>query len=374
MADPISSGPLGNDPINSNEPEFVAQLGRISGKLLTANLTRNGVDLSFETDLLYLNVNSRRIGINKDNPAFDLDVENIHSTSAIITGQARIDNIAITAPNIIGTIVGPIDIFLNANNPVLFHDRLTTSALVFNDNRISSVDNQDIVFDPNSVGIIEIPTDVETTGNFDVVGDITLAGDLSKQGDLILGDNPIDVIIINTDFTQSLIPGDDDAYDLGKADRRWQSLHIPDWTEVGVFSPRTVTVSEQMLIDGNVNKISGIQSNEDIILDPGSGIVYIEQTKWQDNTLTNLLDTPLRLAGTGIGYTIIAGDNALLIPAGDISQRPAEPPTGMTRWNTELGYLELWNGEEWIVSTGGGEEVTEDVMEDITNEWALILG
>ena len=36
-------------------------VGRISGPLLKANLLRNGVDLAFETDLLYLDVNNNRI-------------------------------------------------------------------------------------------------------------------------------------------------------------------------------------------------------------------------------------------------------------------------------------------------------------------------
>ena len=50
------------------------QLGRITGPLLEANLLRNGVDLAFETTLLYIDVNDDSIGINK-NPSsvYDLD-------------------------------------------------------------------------------------------------------------------------------------------------------------------------------------------------------------------------------------------------------------------------------------------------------------
>ena len=39
-------------------------VGRISGPLLSKNLLRDGVDLAFETDLLYLDVTTGRIGIN----------------------------------------------------------------------------------------------------------------------------------------------------------------------------------------------------------------------------------------------------------------------------------------------------------------------
>ena len=49
-------------------------VGRISGPLLKANLLRNGVDLAFETDLLYLDVNNSRIGIKTTTPQYELDV------------------------------------------------------------------------------------------------------------------------------------------------------------------------------------------------------------------------------------------------------------------------------------------------------------
>ena len=42
--------------------------GRISGPLLKSNLVRNGVNLAFETDLLYLDVNNNRVGIKTANP------------------------------------------------------------------------------------------------------------------------------------------------------------------------------------------------------------------------------------------------------------------------------------------------------------------
>ena len=38
-------------------------IGRISGAMLKNNLERLGTDLSFETDLLYLDVANSRIGI-----------------------------------------------------------------------------------------------------------------------------------------------------------------------------------------------------------------------------------------------------------------------------------------------------------------------
>jgi len=49
-------------------------LGRISGAMLQGNLERDGSDLAFETDLLYLDVANNRIGIKNTTPAHNLDV------------------------------------------------------------------------------------------------------------------------------------------------------------------------------------------------------------------------------------------------------------------------------------------------------------
>ena len=49
-------------------------IGRISGSVLKANLTRNGTDLAFETNLLYLDVTNSRVGIGTSEPATSLHV------------------------------------------------------------------------------------------------------------------------------------------------------------------------------------------------------------------------------------------------------------------------------------------------------------
>ena len=49
-------------------------IGRITGSVLKSNLTRNGVDLAFETNLLYLDVTNSRVGIGTSEPATSLHV------------------------------------------------------------------------------------------------------------------------------------------------------------------------------------------------------------------------------------------------------------------------------------------------------------
>ncbi len=370
----------------------MSQIGRIGGQVLTDNLLRAGVDLAFETDLLYLDVTNRRIGIKDSTPSYDLDVNNnIRTTDLTVDTQASIQNLRLNSPETISTSVGGIDVYISGGGEI-FHDRLasrtgSTNYLSFDGNRISSFSNNNIVFDPNGSGQMLIGADTNITGDVGVSGSITMGGDLSSTGTIIVGDQTLDTVTVNTDFTQSIIPGDDLTYALGadaadSSPRRWAEIHAPDWTTINSGSwagsglvPQAMTISNQMTLDGVNNKISGIQSNEDISLLPNTGITYIEKTKWENSDITNLLNTPLTLASTGIGYTRLMGDNAVLIPAGGDADRRLSPEVGETRWNTDQQYLECFDGSIWTVSIGGGgSTVTVSDMDDLSNVYTLILG
>ncbi len=368
----------------------MSQLGRIGGQVLTDNLLRAGVDLAFETDLLYLDVTNQRIGINRSVPVYDLDVDSeIVTNDLTVSTQLAIDNIIINSPRTFTTSVGGIDIFIAGSD--IYHDKLITANLEVNDNYISSFSNSNITLDPNGSGTVEFIANTNIVGNLTVgttgsPRNINISGDLSKQGNLILGDQIIDTVTVNTDFSQSIIPGDDLLWSLGEntgdsSPRRWARLDSLDWTNITTgawpgsgLRPQSMTVSDQMSLDGIINKISAIQSNEDILLSPDSGIVYIERTKWQDSDITNLLNTPLTLGSTGIGYTRFVGTDAMVIPAGDNSQRRLTPEVGETRWNTDLDYIECYDGTTWIVSIGPGDIVDQEDMSALGNIYTLILG
>ena len=364
----------------------MSQLGRIGGQVLTDNLLRAGVDLAFETDLLYLDVTNNRIGIKDATPIYDLDVNsNIRTIDLTVTTQAALGNLRINAPNTISTSVGGIDLYINGSGEI-FHDRLGTNNLIFDGNQISSISNSNIVLDPNGSGTVELRANTDITGNLAVTGNITLPGNLTSLGTVIIGDSPIDTVTISPDFTQSIIPGDDVTYALGadagdSSPRRWTELHSPSWQNIstgawpgsGLITPY-ITVSGQMVLDGNINKISAIQSNEDILLNPDTDITDIENIRWQINDITNLSNTALTVVGTGIGYYQFAGTNGMVVPAGNNSQRRASPEVGETRWNTEEGYLECYDGTVWAVSTGGGIDVTVEIMEDLGHVYTLMLG
>jgi cytoskeletal protein CcmA (bactofilin family) len=518
---PIGDLGLGNE---FNDDNQAASLGRISGPLLKDNLERNGISLAFETDLLYIDVITNRIGIRKDNPAYDLDVnDEIITVRATITDEAIIENIIIRAPDIIGTLQGSLNLYATGADIVFEHDRMITSDLDFDQNSISSFDNADIILDPNGTGTVEflknttivgdlavtgnitldgdlsagdniivgnetidtvtlaanfdnalIPAadniyslgttlirwndvysntikntssavigniliespagfrtntggitinatgvdpvttferllstqliidnniiagetdidirlnpngtgsinllkDTNVTGDLYVSGNISVSGNLATDGTITIGDQPIDTVDFNINFTQSIIPGENNVYSLGTNTLRWLDLYSDVGSTIENINTLQVVIDQQMLVDGVANKISATQLNEDILILPDTGITQIEETQWQDNDITNLLNTPITLSSTGIGYFNFSSTTAFVVPSGTTAEQRIDPEVGETRWNTTEQYLECWDGTVWNVAIGpqGETDVTVNSVEDLNYIWNLILG
>jgi hypothetical protein len=397
------------------DPSVIA-LGRISGPLLSENLLRNGIDLAFNTDLLYLKVSplivgtspsedgdpnptigASGIGINSDNPIYNLDVGvpstspgTIKTTDLIVDNQLLVGDIYINGNSSFTTATStPINISPGGIDPTIYYQRLTTAGIEFDDNFIATFGGQNLVLDPNGTGKVALYANTSITGNLDVSGNINIVGNLQSASTVYLGDKPFeDTITFAPDFTQSIIPGQNSTYDLGwpldsgvagpaedSSARRWDFLYASELATVGTLNFTTgITVGDQMLINGATNTIRTLQSNDDLRLLPDTGITYLENLKFQGSDITNMLNTPLTITSTGIGYVRFMGNNGFVVPVGTDAERPASPELGTTRWNTDQDYLECWDGNVWNVSTGGGATVTQALMKEFSDIWALTLG
>jgi len=308
----------------------VAQLGRIGGHLLNANLNRNGVDLSFKnttfdsTPILFLDVNNGRVGIKTDSPVFDLDINSDFRTDvAQATSQAKIDNIVAQANGTFTTLVGPINIMPQTAGSYINLERMRSDDLEFNDNTISGLNsNQSIELMPSGTGRVDVVANTEVNGNLYVTGNITIDGNLSGYNRIYLGDelynpdtNSGDTIEIAPDFSQSIIPGDDNTYDLGtstivdSSSRRWGTAYVTDnLVNTDRPLPNAVRVSDQLQLDGVANEIFAMQSNDDVILAPDTGINYIESTRWREITASSssasITGNTLTVGGTITGSFI----------------------------------------------------------------------
>lgn len=157
-------------------------IGRISGPLLKSNLLRDGVDLAFETDLLYLDVNNSSIGIGKSNPdpTVSLDVfGRINSDNSVVTPLALLGDVRITNNSI-----------LSANG------NLTLQAATVLD---------EILLDSNT----------RVQGNLHATGNIT------ADGSIVLGDANTDNITFNADVNSNILPDATNTYNLGSDIKTW---------------------------------------------------------------------------------------------------------------------------------------------------------
>jgi hypothetical protein len=223
----------------------VAQVGRISGPLLEANLERNGIDLAFRNDLdtvqlLYLDVNSGRIAINRDVAAADLDVINTTIRTVNLIGDtAPIANYTFSTNNID---VSTGDIFLNASEAIVLSN-LETPNFFVSDNTIALKNNSNIELRPNGTGTLEIFNDLRVYGNLHATGDITL------EGTITFGDTLVqDTVTFDVDVDSDIVPTTTDTYSLGSASKRWDNIY-------------TLQVNGEEVTAGGAN-IGGIDLNK----------------------------------------------------------------------------------------------------------------
>ena len=211
-------------------------IGRISGPLLKANLLREGVNLAFENDLLYLDVTNSRIGINNALPQYDLDVVGTTRAPALeVSTLANIGNI-----NIIGTTISTSQptLSLGAADNVIYQTRLTVDSLDLENNVISSnATNANIELAPNGTGTVEIFADTNVTGN------IVATGNITSDGNITIGDANTDNVTFNAEINSDIIPDATNTYSLGSATKQWQDVRTQN------FFAGTVTTSS-IVVDG----------------------------------------------------------------------------------------------------------------------------
>ena len=237
-------------------------IGRISGPLLKQNLLREGVNLAFENDLLYLDVNNSRVGINTDTPQYDLDVNGtIRAPGIEVANRADIGDLTILN-NVITTTSGTIT--LGTADNVVYQSTLLIDDLRLRNNQIeTTVSNSDLELDPNGTGSVEI------FANTNVYGNIVATGSITADGNITIGDADTDEVVFNAEIASDIIPDVTNTYSLGSdpagGGKEWADV----WT--------------QNLIAGTVRATELIVDGVDIALRQGN-IYYVAENG--DDTYT----------------------------------------------------------------------------------------
>ena len=155
------------------------------------------------------------------------------SSSASSTGH-RHDGTAGQGGNI--HTIGDLD-FLNkivvdsTNNRWGFYVEVSSAAVEqirLQDGALLPVTDSDVDLGTTSLRFKDTFTDsITTTGNVDVGGNLTVTGTTTFNGGTItMGDAATDNVVFGADVDSSIIPDDDDTYDLGSSSQEWRNLFI----------------------------------------------------------------------------------------------------------------------------------------------------
>jgi len=219
-------------------------VGRITGPLLKANLLREGVNLAFETDLLYLDVQNGRIGIHTDQPQYDLDIRGTSSVNGLnVSSIANIANITITG-NTISTSQPRLN--LGTADTVVYQNKLQIDSIEL-ENNVIRTNNYDSTADvnlelrPNGTGTVEIFADTNVYGN------IVATGSITADGNITIGDADTDNVVFNAEIQSNIIPDQDNVWSLGSD----PTAGGKQWADVWVnnFYAGTVTTTS-LEVDG----------------------------------------------------------------------------------------------------------------------------
>jgi hypothetical protein len=316
-------------------------VGRISGPLLKANLLRDGVDLAFETSLLYLDVNSPRVGVNTISPAYDLDVNGYTRTTNLeVTTELSVGpNITISG-NTVASSSGTLNLTPALGNSVVYQGILNVDSLQLTDNKIYTTGtNTNLEIRPDGNGILHIYADTTIEGDLTITGDLHADGDITIGGNITLGNQTSDTIDFVAGIASDIIPRVDNNVSLGTPSLSWKDLYAYNLF-LGNIKIDTNTITTR---SGNANLV--LTAN-------GSGSVSIEQLNITDYTISSNTNSDITLEPNGTGIVNISSTQSIKLPAGTTSERPVTPLAGMIRFNTDYNHYEGYDGSYWVALDG----------------------
>ncbi len=284
-------------------------LGRISGQLLKDNLTRNGNDLAFDDDLIYLDVSSRKISINTDTRITPVLVNGKTLTTNLIAdnGLTNLGSLEISIAN--NTITADNDLKFSASTQV-YANSIATSSLEFDINQIVNLDeNGTIELRPNGTGSVDIFSNTNITGNLTVhdVGPGT--GNITLDGSIKFGSDDTDTVTFASDINSDIIPDQNEFYDIGSLQKNWETVY-------------------SYLINGQAITLESITSGS-INLALRQGNIWYVATNGDDDNVGNHQNGPFATIQKAI-LESNSGDTIFIYPGTYTEITPLVVPAGVT--------------------------------------------
>lgn len=238
--------------------------------------------------------------------------------------------------------------------------------------------NESLYLTPDNIGIVQVNGNMQVNGVSSltyVTGTVVVDGNYIAGSVINLGDANSDTIAFTADENSDLIPKITNTYSLGSATKQWNNVYAQQLVGTGVTT--TSATAGGITLSGNSIYSTNIAS--DITISPlGTGnVTFNGLTAFTQNNINNntvrVYNAPYYLLSTGDGYVNFAGTNGVVFPVGTTAQRNTIV-TGTTRYNTDLGFLEIYNGTTWQNSNGNIPLATASDINDSSVIYDLILG
>lgn len=322
------------------------ELGRISGPLLSEDLRRNGVNLAFDTDKLYLNVVNKYVGFGTNIPTRTLTAPgnsrfartNSALSDLIVTTQASIGNLTFNDTDKIQNFTNNnITISPAAGDQLITFNGLgSTGYFAFLNNSLTGTTNTEINISPTGKTIVNSSVDID--------GSLRSTGNITWNGNITLGNDDSDNITLAADVNSNIIPDITDTYKLGTSLKNWKNLYSRDTHFRDLFSTTaTAGTWTQSGLTITTNTVSAGAGTLNITVS-GTGKVNLHNKVYiKDNTIThNNAIVPLEIGATGTGYTKFGGSRGVVVPTGTTAERPGAAEIGTIRYNSNLNYIEVY--------------------------------
>ena len=331
-------------------------IGRISGSVLKSNLTRNGTDLAFETNLLYLDVTNSRVGIGTSEPSTALHVNGTTTTAGFTangavnidgTGTSNMDNVIIganTAAAITGTTI--------AGTTATLTNTTTSDSVLITTTEDSSTAGPVLSLKRNSAS----PADA------DYIGQIKFKGE-----------NDADQEINYAKITGKILDASDGTEDgiiefahvkagTQTITGRWRSdsLQLLNSTNLSVAGSLTAAGLSYPSSDGSAGQV---------LTTDGSGTlsfatISVGDFTFNGSTMSAPSNADMTFDNSGTGRYIFEGTSSLAIPNGTTAQRPTGS-TGEIRYNSSTDAIEGYTtsgGWAQLGATSSTSENTDDTL------------
>ena len=318
---------------------------------------------------------------------------------------------------------------VQAVNPIIITNGVGTDKVnIFDRLIVAKNTNENINLSPTSTltNFTGNLTVQGTSGLTYITGTALIDGNYFAGSQINFGDNTNDVIDFNSEINSDLIPSLDNTYTISNSTENWGFLESYNLTStnstnrIGTFGGISI-VGNNIFSSNNARDITISTPNTDLsavfaatidggassglslldILDGGNAagaspdlldggfagsvisgaggtvlfnsLAPVSGSNINNNASPGTYNPALQLLSTADGFVRFAGTNGIVIPVGTSNQRETEL-LGTTRYNTDSGYLEIYNGTFWQNAIGVVALATQQNIEDDSVIYDLMLG